>query len=112
MKNTIIASSLVAVVLIAGGYGLIHTLAHADVASQSAVVPSVSPTSTNTAVKDAQDTDNIQDENGGPEKPDAVAAQDSDKETNDDTKQGVTDKAGSTQAPDLPENSNDAPDAQ
>ena len=112
MKNTIIASSLVAVTLIAGGYALVHTLAHADVASQSVVSPSVSPSNTNTDVKDAQDTDNIQDENGGPEKADTAVKSDTDKETNDDSAQSVTGKTGSTQSQDLPENPNDAPDAQ
>ncbi len=113
MKNTIIASSLAAVALIAGGYALIHTSARADVASQPITTSvSVSQDNTDKDVKGAQDTDNVQDENGGPEKPDTTVNQDTDKETNDDSTQGVAGKTSLTQGQDLPENSNDAPDSQ
>ena len=106
MKNTIIASALVALVATGGAYAFIDRHASAQTASPSPAVVT-SPEKT----PEAPDTDNIQDEKGGPEKVDAVVGQDGDKETNDDNGQKLDQKSG-VQETDAPENSQDVPDAQ
>lgn len=104
MKNTIIASSLVAIIAIVG----VYALAEKHVSAQTAQ-PQVTE-SQDTENSSGPDTDNIQDENGVLGNQDTTMDQDADKETNDDAGQNADQKTG-PQGQDIPENSNDLPDS-
>ncbi len=109
MKNTIIASSLVALVAIASGYTLSQRRVSAATASQSQAA--VSPTvSTSPETPTATDIDNIQDEGGAQNRQDAVNEA-SGTETND-AAADAPDQKTEAQGKDTPENSHDVPDAQ
>lgn len=72
------------IALVVGGASTIAFQSHAQKASdQSGTTDTSTVTAAPSQENKAGDTDNIQDQKGGPEKPDAAISENADKETND-----------------------------
>ena len=86
------------VALVAGGASTIAFQSHAQKASdQSATTSAPTVTTPPSQENKADDTDNIQDQKGGAEKPDTEISQNADKETNDGQDATSTVKQNDTQ---------------